>query len=173
MEQEENFSIRFAEPGDVPVIAGLIHDLAVYEKLENECHPSIPDLSRFLFGTPRYAEVLIAETPRETAGFALFFHNFSTFLGKPGLYLEDVFVKPSLRGQGIGRELLRRLASIAVERGCGRMEWAVLDWNQSAISFYEGLGARPMTDWRIFRLTGPTLDKLGSSVPGPGVAIIR
>jgi GNAT superfamily N-acetyltransferase len=119
-------------------------------------------LRRNLFGEHRYAEVLIGEADGEPVGFALFFHNFSTFVGKPGIYLEDLFVKPDHRGAGYGRALLKRLAEIAVERGCGRLEWAVLDWNEPSIGFYRKLGAVPMDDWTIFRLAGDALRTLAS-----------
>ena len=119
-------------------------------------------LRRNLFGERRYAEVLIGEEDGEPVGFALFFHNFSTFLGKPGIYLEDLFVKPDHRGGGYGKALLQRLAQLAVERDCGRLEWAVLDWNEPAIGFYRKLGAVPMEDWTIFRLSGAALHDLAA-----------
>ena len=150
--------IRAGEPTDVPLIAELIRALAQYERLEREVTMTEEKLDRALFGPRPYAETLIAEDGAGKAvGFALFFHNFSTFLAQPGIYLEDLFVLPEHRGAGIGRALLERLAQIAVERGCGRMEWAVLDWNESAIKFYERLGARPNSDWTIYRLTGESL----------------
>ena len=152
--------IREAEPRDVPVIAELIRGLSVYERLEHEVTMTEEKIERSLFGERRYAETLIAEVDGEPVGFALFFHNFSTFLAQPGLYLEDLFVKPDHRGGGVGKALLARLAQIAVERGCGRMEWAVLDWNESAIGFYEKLGARPNYDWTVYRLTGESLRSL-------------
>ena len=153
-------SIRFAEPGDVPVIMELIRGLARYEKLEHEVEASEERLRRGLFGERPYAETLIAEQDGKAVGFALFFHNFSTFLGLPGIYLEDLFVVPEQRGAGVGRALLQRLARLAVERGCGRLEWAVLDWNRDAIRFYERLGARPNSDWTVYRLTGESLHTL-------------
>jgi GNAT superfamily N-acetyltransferase len=153
-------SIRVAERIDVPVIAELIRGLARYERLESEVTMTEEKLGRTLFGERRYAETLIAEEGGEAVGFALFFHNFSTFLAQPGIYLEDLFVLPDRRGSGIGRALLGRLAQLAVERGCGRLEWAVLDWNESAIGFYERLGAKPNSEWTIYRLTGEPLHAL-------------
>ena len=153
--------IRAGEPSDVPLIADLIRGLARYEKLEHEVTMTEELLASNLFGPRRYAETLIAEDGGAPIGFALFFHNFSTFLAKPGIYLEDLFVIPEQRGGGIGRALLQRLAKIAVERGCGRLEWAVLDWNRDAIGFYERLGARPNSEWTVYRLTGEALTSLG------------
>lgn len=153
-------TIRPGEPADVGVIAELIRELAVFEKLEDEVTMTEERLSAALFGERRYAETLIAEQDGQAAGFALFFHNFSTFLAQPGIYLEDLFVKPEHRSLGIGRALLERLARIAVERGCGRLEWAVLHWNAEAIKFYERLGARPNSDWIVYRLTGEGLHRL-------------
>ncbi len=152
--------IRAATKEDVPVIAELIRGLARFEKLESEVVMTEELLATGLFGKHPYAEVLLAEEDGRPVGFALFFHNFSTFLGRPGLYLEDLFVLPDQRGGGIGRMLLTRLARIAVERGCGRLEWAVLDWNRDAISFYERLGARPNSEWTVYRLTGEALTGL-------------
>ena len=153
--------IREAEPSDVPVIADLIRGLARFEKLEDEVTMTDALLAKNLFGPRRYAETLIAEEGGSPVGFALFFHNFSTFLAKPGIYLEDLFVVPEQRGHGIGRALLQRLAQIAVERDCGRLEWAVLDWNRDAIGFYERLGAKPNSEWTVYRLTGEALTSLG------------
>lgn len=153
-------TIRSGELGDVPLIAQLIRGLARYEKLEHEVTMTEEKLTHSLFGERRHAETLIAEVDGEPAGFALFFHNFSTFLAQPGIYLEDLFVEPAHRSKGIGRALLERLAQIAVERGCGRLEWAVLDWNEDAIAFYERVGARPNSDWTIYRLTGESLHAL-------------
>jgi len=153
--------IRAGERADVPLIAQLIRSLAEYERLEREVTMTEEKLDRALFGPRPYAETLIAEDDAGKAvGFALFFHNFSTFLAQPGIYLEDLFVLPEHRGAGIGRALLERLAQIAVERGCGRMEWAVLDWNESAIRFYERLGARPNSEWTVYRLAGEPLRAL-------------
>ncbi len=153
-------SIRFAEPADVATIAELIRGLARYERLEDEVVLTPEQLERTLFGARRYAETLIAEDAGEPVGFALFFHNYSTFLARPGIYLEDLYVRESHRGKGIGKALLANLAAIAVERECGRLEWAVLDWNTDAIGFYERLGARPNSDWTVYRLTGDALSAL-------------
>jgi GNAT superfamily N-acetyltransferase len=152
--------IRFAERSDVPVIVRLIKALSVYEKLEHMVAANDEKVDRALFGPRPYAEALIAEEGGRPVGFALFFHNFSTFLAQPGIYLEDLFVEPEQRGKGVGRALLGRLAEIAVERDCGRLEWAVLDWNESAIRFYEKLGARPNAEWTVYRLTGDSLRAL-------------
>ena len=152
--------IRFATVDDVPLIRTLIGGLAEYERLANEAVVTEADLRASLFGERPAAEVLIAEAGDEAAGFALFFHNYSTFLGKRGLYLEDLFVFPAHRGLGIGRALMSRLAQLAVERNCGRFEWWVLDWNESAIRFYETLGARAMSDWTVYRLSGEPLARL-------------
>jgi len=154
--------IRDATVEDVPAIAELIRSLAEYERLSHEVVFDEGKLREHLFGRRRYAEVLIAEEGGQAVGFALFFHNFSTFLGRPGIYLEDLFVRPSHRGRGHGKALLVRLAEIAVERGCGRLEWAVLNWNTPAIDFYRALGAVPLQDWSLFRLTGGALTKLGT-----------
>ena len=153
--------LRAGEVADVPVIARLIRGLAAYEKLENEVVMTEELLSQHLFGERAYAETVLAEEDGEAAGFALFFHNFSTFLGRPGIYLEDLFVLPERRGKGIGKALLVHLARLAVERGCGRLEWSVLDWNRPAIGFYESLGARPNDEWTVYRLTGDALESLG------------
>ncbi len=152
--------LRSATRDDVPVIAELIRGLARFEKLEQEVVMTEELLAAGLFGDRPYAEVVLAEDDGRPVGFALFFHNFSTFLGRPGIYLEDLFVLPEQRGQGIGRMLLAHLARLAVERGCGRLEWAVLDWNRDAIKFYERLGARPNSDWTVYRLTGEALSGL-------------
>jgi GNAT superfamily N-acetyltransferase len=153
-------TIRPATEADLGTIEELIRALAVYERLADEVVMNAELLRKGLFGDHPYAEVLIAEVEAEPVGFALFFHNFSTFVGRPGIYLEDLFVKPEHRGEGIGRALLKRLAEIAVERDCGRLEWAVLDWNESAIGFYKKLGARPNDDWTVFRLAGESLQNL-------------
>jgi GNAT superfamily N-acetyltransferase len=149
--------LRSATRDDVPVIAELIRGLARFEKLEQEVVMTDELLAAGLFGDRPYAEVVLAEDDGRPVGFALFFHNFSTFLGRPGIYLEDLFVLPDQRGRGIGRMLLGHLARLAVERGCGRLEWAVLDWNRDAIQFYERLGARPNSDWTVYRLAGEAL----------------
>jgi GNAT superfamily N-acetyltransferase len=153
-------AIRPATVDDVPLILTLIRGLAEYERLAQEAVATEEDLRASLFGKQPAAEVLIAELDGRAAGFALFFHNYSTFLGRRGLYLEDLFVFPELRGHGVGRALMARLAHIAVERGCGRFEWWVLDWNRPSIEFYERLGARAMSDWTVYRLTGDALNRL-------------
>ena len=157
--------IRSATEADLPLILELIEGLADYERLRHECRATIPLLRESLFGAQPSAEVLIAEQEGVPAGFALFFHNYSTFLAQRGIYLEDLFVKPEFRGRGIGHALLVRLAQVAVERRCGRLEWAVLDWNESAIGFYQRLGAKPMVDWTVFRLTDAALGRLASESP--------
>jgi len=149
-----------ATAADTPIIFSLIRELAEFERLLNEVTATEDQLRATLFGERRSAEVVIARVGDEVAGFALFFHNYSTFLAKPGVYLEDLFVRPKFRGQGTGEALLRHLARIAVERGCGRLEWSVLDWNQRAIEFYKALGAKPLDDWTMFRVTGDALTKL-------------
>jgi GNAT superfamily N-acetyltransferase len=155
--------IRPATVDDVPIILQLIVDLATYERAPNDVTATREQLVDVLFGKKRSAEVLLAFENEAPVGFAVFFHNFSTWLGKPGLYLEDLFVKPEARGKGYGRALLVDLARIARERGCGRMEWAVLDWNDPAIQFYRKLGAEPMDEWTVFRLTGDGITKLAES----------
>ena len=154
--------IRSATPADVPLILQFIRELAEYEKLAHQVAATEADIRDSLFGARPAAECLIAESQGKPAGFALFFHNFSTFLGKPGLYLEDLYVKPELRGKGVGKQLLAHLAKLALSRGCGRFEWAVLDWNAPAIRFYGSIGARMLDDWRINRLTGEALEKLAA-----------
>ncbi|MGA9855051.1 MAG: GNAT family N-acetyltransferase [Gammaproteobacteria bacterium] len=158
----DSFHIRSATPKDVATTLKLIHELAEYEKLAHEVVATERDIQAALFGKQPTAECLIAELGSTVVGFALFFHNFSTFLGKPGLYLEDLFIKPEFRGQGFGRKMLAHLANLAVQRGCGRFEWAVLDWNAPAIRFYESLGANIMHTWKINRLTGKALRKLAT-----------
>jgi GNAT superfamily N-acetyltransferase len=153
-------TIRAAERSDVPTIAELIRGLARYERLEGDVSMTEARLEETLFGTRPYAETLIAEADGKAVGFALFFHNYSTFLARPGIYLEDLFVLETHRGGGIGRALLTRLAAIAVERDCGRLEWSVLDWNQDAIGFYQRLGAKPSSDWTVYRLVGDALTSL-------------
>jgi GNAT superfamily N-acetyltransferase len=152
--------IRPATPADAATIAGLVRELADYEKLLHEAKGTPADFQRELESPNPVIRVLIAEWDGEPAGFALFFFNFSTFVARPGLYLEDLFVRPALRSHGIGRALLRELARIARARNCGRMEWAVLDWNEPALKFYKSLGARPMTEWIVHRLTATEIDRL-------------
>ena len=148
---------------DIPVILSFIRKLADYEKLSHQVVATEELLREHLFGSRPMAEVILAYWDDVPAGFALLFHNFSTFLARPGIYLEDLFVDPPHRGKGIGKALLRRLARIAVERDCGRFEWAVLDWNQSAIDFYRSLGAVPLDDWTLYRVTGEALHRLAES----------
>ena len=154
--------IEPATERDVPLILRLINGLAAYEKLSHEVTATEAGLRETLFGARAAAEVIIGYTGDTPVGFALFFPNYSTFLGKPGLYLEDLFVLPEWRGHGFGRGLLTHLATLAVERGCGRFEWSVLDWNEPAIGFYERLGATLMVGWSIFRVTGDALRQLAS-----------
>lgn len=154
--------IRNAVREDAALILRFIRALAVYEKLEDSVVADEDKIRQTLFGDKPYAEVLIAEWNGEPAGFALFFHNYSTFLAKPGIYLEDLFVDPAYRGKGIGKSLLSSLARIAVDRDCGRLEWSVLDWNEPAIGFYKKLGAVPMDEWTIFRVTGTALTDLAN-----------
>lgn len=154
--------IRFAEEKDIPVILGFIRELADYEHMLDEVVATEDLLREWLFER-RTAEVLLAGEEGKTVGFALFFHNFSTFLGRGGIYLEDLFVQPEYRGRGIGKALLNRLARIAVERGCGRLEWSCLDWNRPSIDFYLSMGAQPMSDWTVYRITGQRLREMGES----------
>src|SRR5262247_1204218 len=158
-----NFSIRQATEQDVPLILSFIRQLAEYERLSHEAAVTERTLRESLFGPRRYAEVLLGYADEKPVAFAVFFHNFSTFLGRPGLYLEDLFVIPEMRGKGFGRALLVELAKIARERKCGRFEWAVLDWNEPAIGFYKKLGAISMDEWTIFRVTGEALDRLANT----------
>ena len=155
-------NIRFASREDVPVIVALIRELAVYERLEHLATATPARLEPLLFGDKPACECLIAEQDGEPVGFALFFHNFSTFLCQKGLYLEDLFVRPAARGTGLGKLLLQRLAQIAVQRDCGRFEWSVLDWNVDAQAFYRRMGATMLDDWRICRVTGDALQALGA-----------
>ena len=152
--------VRFARREDAPLLRDFICGLAEYEKLSDECFVTEEKLAATLFGPKPDAEALVAFLDGAPAGFALFFHTYSTFLAQRGLYLEDLFVKPELRGRGVGAALFKKLAGIAVERGCGRFEWAALDWNTPAIEFYERKGARKMTEWTTFRLTGDDLLKV-------------
>src|SRR5688572_9672005 len=154
--------IRPATRDDVPLILDFIRQLAEYERLPHEVVATEDRIRQALFGPRPYAEVVFAGQDGEEVGFALFFHSFSTFLALPGIYLEDLFVRPEARGRGVGTKLLVYLAQQARDRGCGRLEWAVLNWNESAIGFYRGLGARQMEEWNVFRLTGPALDRLAT-----------
>ncbi len=155
------FTLRAAEPRDLAAISGLIHELAEFEKLTHLVQTTPEKLHPHLFGERPAAEAMVAEADGAVVAFALFFTNFSTFLARPGLYLEDLYVQPAFRGSGIGRALLSRLGALALERGCGRFEWSVLDWNENAIRFYEGMGATVMPDWRICRIAGEGLAKFG------------
>ena len=163
MEEDTDFQIRPARVDDVPIILQLICDLATYERAPREVVATEEQLVDVLFGERPAAEVLLAFEKEAPVGFALYFYNFSTWLGRPGLYLEDLFVKPEKRGKGYGRALLVELAKIARDRGCGRMEWAVLDWNEPAIKFYRALGAEPMNEWTVFRLTREEIGNLADS----------
>ncbi len=153
-------SVRAASEEDVPLILSFIKELAEYERLSHEVVATEDTLHRWLFGERPVAEVIISEDGDEPAGFALFFHSFSTFLGRPGIYLEDLYVRPGFRGRGIGRALIFHLARLARERGCGRLEWSVLDWNEPAIGFYKSIGASPVSGWTIYRVTGEALEGL-------------
>jgi len=159
----QTFQIRPARVQDVPVILQLIRDLATYERAPDEVTATEEQLVDVLFGERPAAEVLLAFEGKSPVGFAVYFYNFSTWLGRPGLYLEDLFVKPEKRGKGYGRALLVELAKIARDRGCGRMEWAVLNWNEPAIKFYRALGAKPMDEWTVFRLTPEEIAKLADA----------
>ena len=160
MKEHLDFQIRPAHVDDVPIILELIRDLATYERAPDEVVATEEQLNDVLFGERPVAEVLLAFEGELPVGFAVYFYNFSTWLGRSGLYLEDLFVKPEKRGKGYGRALLVALAKIARDRGCGRMEWAVLDWNEPAIKFYRALGATPMHEWTVFRLTGQEIANL-------------
>jgi GNAT superfamily N-acetyltransferase len=151
--------VRPAAPSDAPRIHALVVELAAYERLAHEVQASAESLAEALFGPRPAAEALVAEADGQVVGYALFFTNYSTFVGRPGVYLEDLYVQPAFRGRGIGRQLLAAVAGLAVERRCGRLEWAVLDWNEPSIEFYKRLGARPMADWTVYRLTGEALHR--------------
>ena len=159
---EPPVEMRVATEDDVPLILSFIRELAEHEKLSHEVVATEDVLRGSLFGERTGAEVVICYLSGTPAGFALFFHNFSTFLGRPGLYLEDLYVKPEMRGRGLGRALLVHLAKLARERGCGRMEWSVLDWNEPAIKLYKGIGAVPMDEWTVYRVTGDALEDLAA-----------
>jgi GNAT superfamily N-acetyltransferase len=154
--------IRAATERDVPLILTLIKELAEYERLSHEVVATEEALRDSLFGERRVAEALLGYLGDDPAGFALFFHNFSTFLGKPGIYLEDLYVRPEFRGAGVGRALLVHLAGLAKERDCGRLEWSVLDWNEPAIGFYKGIGASPVSGWSVYRVAGEALEVLAA-----------
>ena len=157
----EKFTFRYAKRDDISLILQFIKDLAAYEKMINEVVADEKTLEEWIFDKQK-VEVIFAVVDDEEIGFALFFHNFSTFLGRAGIYLEDLFVKPEYRGKGCGKAILKKLAAIAVERGCGRLEWWCLDWNKPGIDFYLSLGAEPMDDWTVYRITGDTLSNLAS-----------
>jgi GNAT superfamily N-acetyltransferase len=160
---EDRLRIVPATRSDIPLILALIKELGEYERLAHEVVATEEILAETLFGDRPYAEVIIAFYDNEPVGYALYFHSFSTFLGRPGLYLEDVYVRPSLRGKGIGKALLATLAQIAIDRKCGRLEWAVLNWNEAAIGFYKSLGAKPMDAWTVYRMADEPLAQLASS----------
>jgi GNAT superfamily N-acetyltransferase len=163
---DERILFRSAEPADTPLILELVRSLAEYERLLDSVEATEDNFRQYLFEEKK-AEVIIAEYDGKSAGFALFFHNFSTFVGKPGIYLEDLFVKPAYRGRGLGKLFLSLLAKIAVERGCGRFEWTCLDWNEPSIQFYKSQGARPLDEWTVYRVSGGALRELGEKFPGP------
>ena len=154
--------IRAATEDDVPLLLSLIEELADYERLSHEVVATEETLRHSLFGEQRVAEALLGYLGGDPAGFALFFHNFSTFLGKPGIYLEDLYVRPEFRGSGVGQALLVQIAKLAKERGCGRLEWSVLDWNEPAIGFYKRIGAAPVSGWTVYRMTGEALEELAA-----------
>jgi GNAT superfamily N-acetyltransferase len=158
-------AIRAATEADVPLILAFICELAAYEKLSAEVTATEDQLRATLFGPGRFAEALLACADDQPVGFAIFFHNYSTFLAQPGLYLEDLYVQPAFRGRGLGKLLITTIARIAVERGCGRFEWTVLDWNKPSIEFYENLGAEMKANWRIMRVTGSSLEKMAEMAP--------
>ncbi|WP_454785978.1 N-acetyltransferase family protein [Legionella sp. WA2024007413] len=156
----QDVKITFATPSDIPLILQFIKELAEYEQLLHEVVATEEQLLETLFGSKSYAEVIIGYLDEKPVSFALFFHNYSTFLGKPGLYLEDLYVKPEARGHGVGQIMLAYLAKLAKNRNCGRFEWWVLDWNEPAIKFYERIGAKPMDEWTVYRVSGKALNEL-------------
>ena len=159
------YSIRAAVPGDGELLVNLVHELAVYEKLEEHARATPEDFHRHLFGSHPAAEAAVAEVEGQAVGFALWFRTFSTFRGQPGIYLEDIFVKPGFRGRGIGKGLLAAVAQRAVATGCGRLEWSVLNWNSPAIGFYQALGRRPMDEWTVYRIDEEPLCRLAAAAP--------
>ncbi|MGB7738147.1 MAG: GNAT family N-acetyltransferase [Steroidobacteraceae bacterium] len=169
MTPSEAFRIEPAQPADAALIVALVRELAEYERLLQDVRVTPDDVHRDLFGPRAFAEAVIARVGDEPAGFALWFHNYSTFAGRPGLYLEDLFVRPAFRGRGYGESLLRYLARVTVERGCARFEWSVLDWNEPAIAFYRKLGAVPMDDWTVQRVSGDALRALAAGDEPGGV----
>ncbi len=162
---EPALTIRTAAAADVPEVLAFIRELAIYEHLEHEVVATEADVRAALFGARPYAEVALACLDGKPVGFALYFHNFSTFIGKPGIYLEDLFVRPEARGLGAGKRLFAYLAKTAVDRGCARLDWAVLDWNEPSIGFYRSLGAIDQSEWTSYRLVGPALARLAESYP--------
>lgn len=164
-QSNQSFQLRDAEPRDVPAIVGLINELAEFERLAHLAQATPESLHPHLFGAKPVVEAMVGEVNAQVVAFALFFTNFSTFLAKPGLYLEDLYVQPAHRGRGLGRALLRSLGRLAVERGYGRFEWSVLDWNADAVRFYERMGAVVMHDWRICRVTGDALQGFARTWP--------
>jgi GNAT superfamily N-acetyltransferase len=164
--RDPRLNIRPAEKSDIRSILSFIKELGEYERLAHEIVATEEVLSETLFGDRRFAEVVFALYDGQPVGYALFFHSFSTFLGRPGIYLEDLYVRPAMRGRGIGKALLVYLAQLAAERKCGRLEWAVLNWNEPSIAFYRNLGARPMDEWSVYRLTGDSLKRLAEGARG-------
>ncbi len=156
----EKFDIRAAKEKDVPTILSFIKELAEYERLTHDVVATEEKLRQTLFGVHRYAEIVLGYYAEQPVGFALFFHNYSTFLARPGIYLEDLYIRPNMRGKGFGKAILKHLAKIATDRHCGRLEWSVLNWNEPAIRFYKSLGAQPMNEWTVFRVTGDSLKEL-------------
>ncbi len=165
-------SLNPIRPDEVCLLLGLIRELAEFEKLGHEVVATEEVLRESLFGQRRVAEAVLARIDGVEAGFALYYHSFSTFLGRPGLYLEDLYVRSDHRGKGVGTALLTHVAAVAVERGCGRLEWEVLDWNRRAVDFYTGMGARPVTGWTVYRMTGDALLALGRGEPEGGAAVV-
>ncbi|GHT64444.1 N-acetyltransferase [Spirochaetia bacterium] len=161
----EHTHLRFAAAEDAPLIVEFVRLLAEYEHMADQAQATAENFQKYVFEEKK-AEVIIVEYDGQPAGFALFFHNFSTFLGRPGLYIEDLFVKPEFRGKGLGKLLLTFLAHLAAERNCGRLEWSCLDWNEPSIAFYKSQGARPMSEWTAYRVTGPELEELALEFPG-------
>ncbi|GHV41217.1 N-acetyltransferase [Spirochaetia bacterium] len=161
---DEHTLLRFAAAEDAPLILDLVRELAEYEHLLDQVRATAEDFRKYIFEEKK-AEVIIVEYDKQPAGFALFFYNFSTFLGRPGLYLEDLFVKPPFRGKGLGKLLLTFIAHLAAERNCGRLEWACLNWNEPSIAFYKNQGARPLSEWTTYRVTGPELEALAGKFP--------
>ena len=162
MEAISRITVRPATEADLPLILQLIRELADYERLADQCIATIDLLRQHIFGPRPVAEVRIGSLDGVPVGFTLFFHNFSTFLSRPGIYIEDIYVQPHARGKGVGKALLREVARLALERNCGRLEWSVLDWNEPSINFYKSVGAVPMSEWTVFRVTGDALKKLGT-----------